>query len=133
MTKVLFDTNVLISALFWKGPAREVVDMAIAGKIGAFTSLEILEELKDVLCDSFNVSDERVEEIVKDILSYSHLVSADKLLIKNLCDHKDNKIIAAAAAAKVKYLVTGDKDLLVLKVYKDIDIVTLREFLDNIK
>ncbi len=129
MIKAVLDTNILISSLFWKGPSRQIVDLAIAHKVKSLTSAEILEELEAVFYEDFsNIPYERIEEIIRDILSYSQLVVAAKITIKHLRDIKDTKIIACAVKAKADYIVSGDKDLLVLKAYKGIKIVTPREF-----
>ena len=128
MIKVVFDTNILVSALFWKGAPRLGVDMAVSGKVMSFTSLEILEELASVLHGDFKVPGDKIEEIMRDILSYSRLVSIKNVTVKNLRDLDDNKIIAAALSAKAQYLVTGDKDLLVIGKHKSVAIVSLREF-----
>ena len=49
MIRAVIDTNVLISALFWGGAPRRVVDLASSGRFRALTSLELLAELEDVL------------------------------------------------------------------------------------
>lgn len=134
MTKVVFDTNILISSLFWKGPSRHIVDLAIANKISSISSPEILEELEAVLYEDFpDIPYERIEEIIRDILSYSQLVVVDKIMVKGLRDLKDTKIIACAISAKADYIVTGDKDLLILKEYKGIRILNPRNFLTLFK
>ena len=134
MIKALLDTNVLISSLFWKGPSRRIVDLAIANKIKSVTSPEILEEVEVVLYEGFpQVPYARIEEIMRDILSYSQLVISSKITVKKLRDLKDTKIIACALSAKAGYIVTGDKDLLVLKEYKGIRIANPKTFLDLFK
>lgn len=134
MIKAILDTNILISSLFWKGPSRHVVDLAIANKIKSITSPEILEEVEAVLCEDFpQVPYDRIEEIIRDILSYSHLIMTQTITVKKLRDLKDAKIIACGLSAKADYIVTGDKDLLVLKKYKGIKISTPKAFLDLFK
>ena len=56
-----------------------------------------------------------------------------KVTVKNLRDLQDTKIIACAVEAGAEYIVTGDKDLLVLKEYARIKIITAREFLEILK
>lgn len=131
MIRAVLDTNILISGLFWKGPSRKVVDLAIANKIKSITSPEILEEVEAVLYEDFpQVPYDKIEEIVKDILSYSQLIIPQAITVKKLRDLKDAKIIACGLSAKAGYIVTGDKDLLVLKKYKGIKISTPGAFLD---
>jgi putative PIN family toxin of toxin-antitoxin system len=134
MLKVILDTNVLISSLFWRGPSRHIVDLTIAGKIKAVTSPEILEEVEAVLYEDFpQVPYLRIEETIRDVLSYSQLIIPSAITVKHLRDLKDTKIIACAMSAKADYIVTGDKDLLVLKKYKYIQIVPPKAFLDLFK
>ena len=133
MIKAVLDTNILLSSLFWKGQPRKIVDLAIENK-AAVTSADILEELKCVLEEDFSqVPYDARERILRDILSYSALVIPKKITVKNLRDFQDTKIIACALEAEAEYIVTGDKDLLVLKEYARIKITTAREFLEALK
>lgn len=134
MIKAVLDTNILFSSLFWKGQPRKIVDFAIENKFQAITSTDILEEVKCVLEEDFpQVPYETRERILRDIISYSIIVIPKKIIVKNLRDLKDTKIIACAAEVGADYIVTGDKDLLVLKKYAGIKIVTAREFMGILK
>lgn len=134
MIKAVLDTNVLISSLFWKGPSRHIVDLAIANKIKSITSPEILEEVETVLYEDFkDVPYDKIEGIIRDILSYSQLIIPRQLTVKKLRDLKDTKIIACAVSSKANYIVTGDKDLLVLKKYGEVQISNPKTFLDLFK
>ena len=134
MLKAVLDTNVLISSLFWKGPSRHIVDLAIANKIKSITSTEILEEVEAVLYEDFpQVPYDKIEGIIRDILSYSQLIIPQQVTVKKLRDLKDTKVIACAVSVKADYIVTGDKDLLVLKKYEGIRISTPQAFLDLFK
>ena len=128
---VVFDTNVLISALFWGGTPRRVVDLAVHQHIGSVTSIEILQELQSVLSEDFQVPPAKLKDILRDIISYSNLVKVKPLHIK-IRDLDDLKVIACAVAAKADYIVTGDKDLLILRQFRSIQIVTPAEFLKNV-
>lgn len=129
MIRVVLDSNVLISSLFWKGPPRRIADLAMAQHIENITSPDILSEIESVLYEDFSdIPFSRIEEIIRDILSYSQLIQAEKISVRRLRDIMDAKIIACAIAGKADYIVTGDKDLLVLKGYKGIRIVTPKIF-----
>ncbi len=130
MIKVVLDTNILISSIFWKGNPRRIVDLAITHKIKSMTSPDILEEVEIVLYEDFSqIPYERIEDIIRDVLSYSSLVIVEDIPIKGLRDIKDTKIIACAIETKADYIVTGDKDLLVLKEYNGIKIINPNNFL----
>ena len=125
MIRLVLDSNVLISSLFWKGLPRHIVDLAIARHIEAITSPDILSEIEIVLREDFSdIPYSKIEEIIRDILSYSRLIPSERIFVKGLRDAADAKIISCALAGKADYIVTGDKDLLVLKEYKGIRIVT---------
>ena len=130
---VVLDTNILISSLFWKGLPRRIVDLAIAHRFESITSMEILKELESVLREDFtDIPAEKITDILKDILTYSKVIKTQKTFVKQLRDLSDLKIIACAVSAKANYIVTGDKDLLVLGKFKQTEIVTARFFLEAI-
>lgn len=134
MIKVVLDTNILISSIFWKGPSRQIVDLAITHKIKSITSPEILEEVEAVLYEDFpQVPYEKIGDILRDILSHSELIIPNEVTVKRLRDLKDAKIVACGISAKADYIVTGDKDLIVLKKYKGIQIVSPKAFSDLFK
>ncbi len=133
MIKVVLDTNILISSIFWKGTPRQVVDLAATHEILSVTSAEILQETAIVLTEDFTgVPPEKIHQIIKDILSYSEVILPRKITLppSQLRDVTDTKILACAVSGNVNYLITGDKDLLVLKNYQGIPIITARTFLD---
>src|SRR3989338_11147732 len=97
MIKAVLDTSVLISCFFGKAPPRHIVDLAIANKIKSVTSPEILEEVDAVLYEDFpQVPYDKIEGIIRDILSYSQLIIPPQITVKKLRDLKDTKIIACA-------------------------------------
>lgn len=133
MIKVVFDTNILISSIFWSGIPRRIVDMAVAGRIQSLSCSEILREVESVLIKKFpDIPYRRVRDILRDVLSYSHLVITEKLTIPELRDLKDIAVMACAVSAGADYLVTGDKDLLSLKEFRGIKIYDAKSFLDEI-
>ena len=126
--KVVLDTNILISSLFWKGIPRRVVDLAISGHIQSVTSWEILDELQTVLSEDFQMPLIKVKDVLRDVLSFSQLVKSKPLKMK-IRDLDDIRIITAAIAAKADYIITGDKDLLTLHQFNKINIITPSEFI----
>ncbi len=129
--RVVLNTNVLISALFWGGQPRRVVDLAIAGRIQAVTSPELLAELEQVLAEDFAVPQETVELVLRDTLSYAEVTVPVEEVHIAVRDSGDTKVIAAAMAGRGDCIVTGDRDLLVIVEAHGIAIVTVREFLSS--
>jgi putative PIN family toxin of toxin-antitoxin system len=135
VTVVVYDTNVLISGLFWKGIPRQVIHFARQGDVQAVTCQILLDELKDVLTrpnKPFQLSEQEADLVLDDILTFSQvIVPAD---IPQVCrDPNDNVVLACALAADAKYIVTGDPDLLTLKEHEQISIVTARVFFDTVQ
>ena len=66
-------------------------------------------------------------------MSAGELVTAETHGTVTSRDPKDNKFLALAVSGQADYLITGDKDLLVLKSIGAIPIVSPAEFLAKIK
>lgn len=73
------------------------------------------------------------DQIIQKIVFLAHLVIGPKLNIKICRDPKDNKILECAAHAKADYIISGDKDLLILKDFRGIPIVKTSVILDLMK
>lgn len=125
---VVFDTNIFVSAIFWqKGNPHRLFEFAIAQKIKAFISVEILGELLRVLRRDFPGQEETVLDYLSLILKHFKIVEAKAKLDVVKDDPEDNKIVECAEAAGADYIVTGDKHLLDLKSYKRIKVITAAE------
>jgi len=133
MPKVVFDTNVYISAFLTKGGKAEAAYfLSIQGKIKLYTSVSILTETAIKLRTKFLWDDEAIKSSIKHI---SRVAKAVKPVAKLniLADEPDNRILECAGHIKADYIVTGDKHILGLKKFEDAKIVTLAEFLHYMK
>ena len=61
--RIVIDTNIYISAIFWGGKPREVVDLGRSGQVLIFTSLEIRAEIDRKLRTKFDLSDEEAAQM----------------------------------------------------------------------
>ncbi|MCL5407543.1 MAG: putative toxin-antitoxin system toxin component, PIN family [Patescibacteria group bacterium] len=127
--KVVFDTNIWISAVLFGGNPKKAIDLA-QQKCQIFCSMAILQELKEVLTEDFNLPYEKLEELIEVILELVQMVPLGGSLQNISSDLDDNLIIETALMAGAGYLVTGDKHLLVLKQFKNIEILTVNQFLE---
>ena len=66
MPRVVIDTNVYISAIFWGGTPRKVVDLGRNARILIFTSSEIQAEIKRILKTKFGIEEKEVAQILLD-------------------------------------------------------------------
>jgi uncharacterized protein len=94
-------------------------------------SLELLEEFSDVLgrekFDRFLTSEER-DEFLETFIERATLVEVIER-VQECRDPKDDKILELALNGRAEYIVSGDKDLLVLNPFRGVKIVTVEEFL----
>jgi putative PIN family toxin of toxin-antitoxin system len=131
--RFVFDTNVVVSALLMKkSVARDALDKArTAGDI--LLSIDVIEELHDVL--SRPAFDRYVDE--EDRLKFLSLLVKEATLveiaenIKECRDPKDDKFLELAVNGNATLIVSGDKDLQVLNPFRNIPILSPREFLDT--
>ncbi|TET09424.1 putative toxin-antitoxin system toxin component, PIN family [Candidatus Aerophobetes bacterium] len=136
--KIVLDTNVLISALFWHGLPHKLLRLIEKGTFTLCITTVLLEELRDVLSRPFFLSriKERktsCEELLAAILDMAELYPDKKIdsVIKN--DPDDDKVLSCALVSGAKYIITGDPHLLKLKNWSDISILTPHQFLNLIK
>lgn len=131
MTKVVLDTNVFVSSIFWeKGAPHKVVELALEKKIFVFTSVEILRELEKVLRRDFKEPDELIHRQISLIFEYANVVLSTVKVDVVKDDPEDNKIIECAVSCGAGYIITGDKHLLNIGSYKGIKIVTPRKLIE---
>jgi len=128
---IVLDTNVLISAIVFGGKPREIFKLIIERKVLLATSDYILGELETVLQRSkFSFPKETVRTILNEIISLSDIVYPKNKISIITRDPDDNNILECAITAKANVIISGDNDLLDLKVFKTIPILTPRDFLE---
>ena len=132
--KAVIDTNVVLSGLFFKGVPREIY-LAWTNKafVGILTS-SILNEYRRAAFAFLGKpsGDPEVDEALQLIVVNSLLIDAPPLP-KPICrDTDDDKFIACALHGRAQCIVSGDKDLRVLKDRIAVDVMSPREFLERI-
>ncbi|HEY3915913.1 MAG TPA: putative toxin-antitoxin system toxin component, PIN family [Verrucomicrobiae bacterium] len=125
----VFDTNILFSATGWRESPFQCVERARAGKVEAVTCPELIEELAEKLKGRLNFSAEQTAETVADYLGFLRVVQIPKVLDAVPRDPEDNMVLECAIEGQARYIVSGDNDLLVLKRFRDIEIVRASDFL----
>jgi putative PIN family toxin of toxin-antitoxin system len=131
--KIVIDSNVFISSFFWRGNPRKVFDRVVDGFDELYITDEILAELKEVMSkDKFEVDKQEIEDYIKIIEHFSIKIFHDGNIENISRDSDDNKILKCGQEGKVDYIITGDNDLLVLKKYKQIKILSPKEYLETI-
>lgn len=126
--RVVLDTNILISAIVYKGKPRQVLNLVLEENIEAFSSPILLAELTEILIKKFSLTLEEIniiEQVIKDIFEIVY----PKKTLHIQRDEDNNRVLEAAIEGKCDYIVTGDKELLELSIYKDIKIINADQFL----
>ena len=133
MTRVVLDTNTLISALLFSGTASRLVPLWQSRRITVLVSKEILEEYLRVLAyPKFQLGDREIRVLIEEeLLPFVETVRVRRRLAVVRRDPEDNKFLECAAAGRAKYLVTGDRDLRDLESYRGITVLTVGEFLEH--
>jgi uncharacterized protein len=130
----VFDTNVLFSAIGWKGAPYECVELARAGTVEGVTCVEILDELAEKLEIKLGLAADVVAATVADLMTFLRVVPIPGVLKAVLADPDDDKILECAACARATHVVTGDRrHLLPLGTFQGIAIVNATEFLALVK
>ena len=131
--KVVVDTNVLISGVFFGGAPARVLEAWRDRKIELVASPEILEEYRRV--------GEKLEQqfdglslgpFLALLVTHAKIVELSPLERQVSRDPDDDTFIACAVAGKCRYIISGDKDLLDLGTFRKIKIVAPREFVEKV-
>ncbi|MDI6890668.1 MAG: putative toxin-antitoxin system toxin component, PIN family [Thermodesulfovibrionales bacterium] len=129
MLKVVFDTNVYVSAFTSpNSKAEDAYLLAVRGKVELYTSVSILTELARKLREKFQWDDSKVKAALKHISKVATVIKP-AIKITLLQDETDNRILECAKASNANLIVTGDKHLLSLKKYSGVGITRIAGFL----
>lgn len=127
LLRIVFDTNVYVSAAIFGRRAETVMNLASAGKVTLLVSEPILAELNEKLLHKFEWPEDRVYIFVTMIRELAEMVEPKITLNVVPDDEDDNRIVECAVAGNAGLIVTFDKDLLRLKSYETIGIIAPRQ------
>lgn len=135
--RVLLDANLFISFLLnpdRDSASNEVVRRAVLGEFTLLVPEELLDEIssqarsKPYLME--RITPEEIDEMVEIVSSVAEFIPRIEDTIPAVVrDPKDDYLLAYAAVAHADYLVTGDRDLLVLQEVEGVRILTPKEFM----
>jgi len=131
--RVVIDTNVYISAIFWGGKPRQIVDMGRDSRISVFTSLDIEREIADKLAVKFHLAKEEINRIMLDFGTFTIPVMPTKKISFIKDDPDDNKFLECGIACQANYIVSGDSHLQRAKEFEGIKILNPSNFLETIQ
>ncbi len=129
--KVVLDTNVLVSGIFWKGLPHTILQAWTANRFAVIVSKDILEEYFAVLHRI-----DRQGDIAKrwSVFLLEHaIVVKDRYRVNLARDIQDNKFISTALSGGADFIVSGDDDLLSLQKRSPVPIVRPRSLLSLVR
>ena len=126
--RIVLDTNIFISSIVFKGICREIFNDVIE-KQQCFISPFIIGELKNILQTKFLIAEADVANLEKDILRVFVILNPHTDLPSICRDKADNNILQIAESANADYIISGDKDLLILQNFKLTKIISPSQYL----
>ena len=128
--KVVFDTNIYISAIIFGGNPRACLELARQREILLYTSKPLLLELARVLHKKFKWEQEGIEEVLKGIAAFATIAALASEVNVITRDPADNRVLEIAQTARPDYIISGDtRHLLPLKKFQSAPIVSAAQFL----
>ena len=129
--RIVVDTNVLISGIFFGGFPQKILRASVERKIRACASMEILNEYQEIIREMVRRKQGNIDVSILNPLIRSMEIIEPTSKIEICRDPDDDKFINCAKDAHAMYIVSGDKDLLVIQQFENISIVTAKEFCER--
>ena len=131
MLKVVFDTNVYISAFITRGGRAETAYLgALGGDFILYSSVPILMEMARILRVKFSWEDTIIRNAIRHVAAASTIVRPP-IRLSLLGDEPDNRILECSRSAQADLIVTGDRHLLDLRIFEQAQIVSLSRFVSE--
>jgi putative PIN family toxin of toxin-antitoxin system len=128
--KLVLDSNVLISAVVFGGKPREILELAVKGRVEVAISNAILDEISGVLGGKmFQYPERIVRALVAEIEDLADFVEPGERINAILDDPEDNRVLECAVASGASVIVSGDSHLLALRTFGQMSIMNPDEFL----
>jgi putative PIN family toxin of toxin-antitoxin system len=131
-TKVTLDTNIVISALGWRGNPHTILEKVMQGELEFYLSYEQFEELSRVLeYPKFDFTEEQKIRFKALISSIATFVQPAIELDVIKADPADNRVLECALVAKLDFIISGDDHLLSIRRFGRTKIMTATNFLNQ--
>jgi len=130
--KVVLDTNVLVSGIFFSGPPAEILNAWHKGHVQFALTSEIIDEyfrVADILYSKF--AGVEISPILTLIITHSEIIQTSPLSRQVCEDPDDDKFLACALGSESEIIVSGDKHLLKMSGYRGMTIITPRAFVEK--
>ena len=125
---IVIDSNVWVSALVFGGIPRRVFELVIEQGISIAASEAIFTEVRRILHQKFPDFIDDFEALLVALSANLRVVSLGEITVQASRDPDDNAVIETALKGHASFVISGDKDLLVLKEYLSVSFLTPTEF-----
>ena len=130
--KVVLDTNVFVSSVFFGGPPHKILEAWRDGRIQLLLSPAILEKYQRVMHElALQFPEIEVEALIGFMIVHSEIILPPSLPPVIQADPSDDKFLECAVGGEAACIVTGDKHLLKLLKFKGISILKPQEFVED--
>ncbi len=129
--RVVLDTNVLVSGIFFGGVPGQIVDAWSDDRLSFVLTPEILEEYARVghtMAAKYPDGRKAFTTMLEILTVHSPVLAAAPLPLAVSADPDDDKFLAAAVASGVRVLISGDRHLLEVSGWQAIEVMTPRAF-----
>jgi putative PIN family toxin of toxin-antitoxin system len=130
--RAVVDTNIIVSA-YLGGSLEGIIVGWKSGKFTLVVSRDIEEEYLDVLPSQLKIRSAEVDDFAALLLDRAEFVIPLESLNVIQDDPSDNKFLEAAVAGSASLIVSGDGHLLGVETFRNIPIITAREFVRLLK
>jgi putative PIN family toxin of toxin-antitoxin system len=129
--RVVFDTNIWVSGLMWRGNPYRCLLLARAGIVRSVYCDSMLAELSRKLRDTFGFPDNHIRAVAYELRRISErvVIAGDLRAVRD--DPDDDKFIECAFVGGARTVVSGDRHLLDLGQYEGVSIVSAAEFVSR--
>jgi putative PIN family toxin of toxin-antitoxin system len=130
--RVVVDTNVFVSGVFFSGPPHEILEAWRDRRLTLVVSPEILAEYQatgDELASQF--PDVDLTPWLELVATLGVIVQAPSLSEQVCADPDDDKFLACAIAGRTRVVTSGDKALRATSGFRGVTVLTPRQFVDK--
>lgn len=133
---VVLDTNIWVSAIIWGGIPDEIISLQEQRKIEIASSRKLLSELENTfnkkkIQTKLEALQLTTSSAISLVYESVNIYPIEELIVPELRDPDDTIVLATAIAANAEVIITGDRDLLILQEYQNIQIMTATDFLER--
>lgn len=132
--RAVLDTNVIVSGLLFGGVPKVIVDAALDRKFTAVSSMPLIKELQLVLSrPKFGLDEHLFRSLLEPYLDVVEIINPSSQVDEIKRCPADNRVLECAIDGESQYIVTGDqRDLVALKKFKGIPIITPKNFISRL-